>query len=342
MITKDEKEKEKAETILEKIFEKAAEETQEDIDWNSAMEIIRRTEQVLPLDKPTEKDLMKIRAAKATSTIASIINQSATLKKLVDLGVNLYDWEAKGNLGLAVKLDIERDVAPLITFLSDLKVPHDQIGLILTKCPALLEVNNEDLETRVLYLASKKFSQQDIVQIITRCSKWLTYSVKGIDSRLGFLQKMFGLTGTEVRELAVSHPILVTEKNLVIDTQKKIFCITEEMGFSKEELKEILLRDPLLFTKKHNQLILTQFDLLHTQLCIPHSILCQFPEALRRSSILTEARHEFLMHLGKAVYRPDHPGYVSPEMLTEGTDEEFCSQVSKCDIDLFYKFLKTQ
>ena len=28
--------------------------------------------------------------------------------------------------------------------------------------------------------------------------------------------------------------------------------------------------------------------------------------------------------------------------ITEGTDEEFCEKVAKCDVDLFYKFLKSQ
>jgi len=340
---KDDKEKEKAESILEKVFEKAAEETsQNEIDWNAGMDIIQRTEQVLPPHKPTEEDLLKIRASRPTTTIASIINESETLKRLVDLGVNLYEWEAKGNLGLAVKLDFTRDVVPLITLLSDLGVPHDEIGSVLTRCPALLETSIEDLETRVLYLVSKQFTRENIVQIVTKNSRWLTFSVKGIDSRLGFMQKMFSLTGNEVRDVAVTCPRLITKTDLVLDVQKKIFCIKEEMGFSKDEMKEILLRHPMLFMKRQNVNLLAQFDLLHSQLSIPHDILCQFPESLRRSPILTDLRHLFLKHLGRAEYRPDQPGYISPELLTEGTDEEFCEKVAKCDIDLFYKFLKTQ
>ena len=33
---------------------------------------------------------------------------------MVDLGVALHMWDSRGHLGLAVKLDFDRDVAPLV------------------------------------------------------------------------------------------------------------------------------------------------------------------------------------------------------------------------------------
>jgi len=336
---------EASENVLQRIFEKAAETDQyDDMDWDTSMDVIKRTEEVLPPLKPTPEQLRQIRASRPTATFSSIINQSDTLKKLVDLGVELYLWEKRNHLDLAVKLDFERDVAPYIKFLADLGIPHDMIGSVLTRGPLVLEVAEDDLKTRIMYLASKKFSPEDIARIVQAAPHWLTHSVKGIDSRLGFLQKTFHLTGDETRYLATECSSLVIKKDLVPSTQRKLFSIKEEMGFSQDEIKEIILQDPIMFLKhspRSNQYILSQFDLLHTQLGIPQSLLCKFPRSIRRSSVLTLSRHKFLQHLGKAQYKPDQPGYVSLEMLTEGTEEEFCDNVARCNVDLFYKFLKT-
>ncbi len=68
-------------------------------------------------------------------------------------------------------------------------------GKTLTRCPALLEQSIQDLTARVSYLQSKKLTSEDILTIVGRMPKWLTFSVKGIDGRLGFLQKTFQLSG---------------------------------------------------------------------------------------------------------------------------------------------------
>ena len=43
--------------------------------------------------------------------------------------MGLWSWEKQGQLGLAVKLDFQQDVVPLIQFLTDLGVPSDHLGL---------------------------------------------------------------------------------------------------------------------------------------------------------------------------------------------------------------------
>jgi len=187
-----------ADLILEKIFDEASSEISQGkahgdtIDWNKSMKLIKRTEEVLPELKVTASDLESVRAAKPTLNLASLINESPTLQRLVDLGVGLWFWEIKRFVGLAVKLDFDRDVAPTIRFLTDLGVPADSLGHILTRNPHILEEPLEDLTTRVNYLISKKFTQDDIVQIVCN-SWWMSVSVKGIDGRLGFFKKLLVL-----------------------------------------------------------------------------------------------------------------------------------------------------
>eukprot|EP00088_Acartia_fossae_P032459 TRINITY_DN3322_c0_g1_i2.p1 TRINITY_DN3322_c0_g1~~TRINITY_DN3322_c0_g1_i2.p1 ORF type:complete len:417 (+),score=68.54 TRINITY_DN3322_c0_g1_i2:308-1558(+) len=343
--------------VLSELFEKAVREVEssvggrrgrgrhavranDDIDWNWGMPVIQKSEEVLPPDRPTYEELDSIRAAKPTRSLASIINDSKNLQKLVDLGIDLNAWESKQELGLAVKLDFDRDVVPTLKFLSDIGIPDDLQGDVLTRNPAILEQTIEDMETRVAYLVSKKFSKDDIA-LIAFDSGWLTFSVKGVDSRLGFMQKTFGLTGNEVRALTVKCPQLILTNKLVPRIQQTLFTFNEEMGFSAEELKSIVLKEPQMIMKRRITDYLVNFDLLHNQIGIPHELIAQFPLSLKQSTYIVSGRHEYLKKVGRAQYSPLLPMYVSPAMLTEGTDHEFCENVAKCDLELFHRFLRT-
>ena len=96
--------------------------------WDEAMEIIKKSEEVFPPHKPSEEELLNIRATQPTATLASLVNESETLQRLVDLGVELHRWDKYGHLGLAAKLDFMRDVAPTVEFLSDLGLQPSDIG----------------------------------------------------------------------------------------------------------------------------------------------------------------------------------------------------------------------
>ena len=85
----------------------------------------------------------------------------------------------------------------MIHFLTDIGVDISVIGKILTYNPLLLEERMEDLQARVAYLVSKNFTKRDIAWIVTKCPRWLSVSVRGIDARLGFFQKTFDFLGTE-------------------------------------------------------------------------------------------------------------------------------------------------
>jgi len=103
-----------SEKDIEKMFDYSVEKAIISDHWDDAMEVIRKSEDIFPLTKPSEDDLLNIRASRPTMTLASLVNESNTLQNLVDLGVHLHRWDKNGHLGLAAKLDFARDVAPTV------------------------------------------------------------------------------------------------------------------------------------------------------------------------------------------------------------------------------------
>lgn len=77
--------------------------------------------------------------------------------------------------------------------------------------------------------------------------KFCHFSTQDIDERLGFYQNTFDLSGDEVRLLAAKKPRLITydQKHVKVN----IFVVKEEMGFSSEQTKKILLNKPTIFMK---------------------------------------------------------------------------------------------
>lgn len=331
---------EEGEALEEDTFALSGEGIKHEDQWGDVMESIIQEEKLVGDQRPSEEDLMAVRAAHPTQTLAALVQESSTLKRLVDLGVPLHLWDTNNQLGLAVKLDFDRDVAPVVRFLADVGVDPDMIGDILGGNPGLMEEELEDLHTRVNYLTSKMFTRQEIALLICGSPKWLSFPVAIIDARLGFFQKTFGLEGQEVRDLAVGRPSLITWKGTPAKVKKHIFSLDEEMGFSREELRKMVVEHPSLL-KRDDSLVLRCFEVLHCEAGIPHHILAHFPTALTSKPQEVAERHQFLTSLGRAQYDPGKPQYVSPAALTEGSDLEFAENVARSTIQLFNAFLKT-
>ena len=113
------------------------------------------------------------------------------------------------------------------------------------------------------------------------------------------------------------------------------------MGFSKEEIKSMTLNCPSVLKRSNEMKVVQQFEILHNSAKIPHEILAKFPESLIEPWYVTKPRLQFLESLGRAQFDPNQPNYVSPAMLTNKDDAEFCEKVAKCPVDLFDKFQKT-
>lgn len=107
--------------------------------------------------------------------LAAYVNTSETLQNLVNLNVNLSKIEKKPYIAEKIlKLDFEKDIKKQIWFLKDY-VSAEEIGGYITKNPLILCEPLEDLETRVNYLRSKRFTESEIQRIISQNAFWLMY-----------------------------------------------------------------------------------------------------------------------------------------------------------------------
>nr|CAD7427440.1 unnamed protein product [Timema monikensis] len=131
-----------------------------------------------------------------TFNFAAYINKSKTLQELVKLGVDLHQLEKKKGIPQFIfKLDFDRDMKEYIRFLHDHGVPPDQLGIFFTRNPLIFKEDLENLQVRINYLLSKRFSSDNISRIITKNPHWLSFSTRRIDRRLGHFQKSFSLKG---------------------------------------------------------------------------------------------------------------------------------------------------
>lgn len=179
-----------------------------------------------------------------TFNLAAYINKSETLKQLLKLGVELNKIEKrKGLAQFILKLNFEKDVKDHLKSLHDLGIASRYLGPFITKNPLIFKENIEDLRTRVNYLQSKQFTQDQIAQIIQTNPFWLMFSTARIDQRLGYFQKHFKLNGNEVRSLATKQPRLITYNLDAV--RRNTFSIREELGFNNEEIKLLLAKPKL-------------------------------------------------------------------------------------------------
>ena len=147
----------------------------------------------------TEFDVSGIVPAlpKKSFSLAPYVNESQTLRHLVMLGVNLSRIEER-DISLAeqlVRLDFERDVKPVLLFLHHCGVKECDIGECITRNPRLLCEPIDDMQIRVNYLESKRFSKEAIATIVSKGPRVLTATTKATDAQLGYLQQDFMLSG---------------------------------------------------------------------------------------------------------------------------------------------------
>lgn len=197
------------------------------------------------LQGPTPAELIEDTPTYTTPTFnfAAYANKSETIQKFVELGVDLSKIEKKkGFPQFVLKLDFERDIKRHLLFLHDLGVPAEDFAYFITKNPLIFKESIEDLETRVYYLRAKKFTINQVCDIVVRNPFWLSFATHRIDRRLGWFQKNFQLSGDDIRLVVCKQPKLITYNMAHI--RESTFTIKEEMGFDKDETKALLLAKP--------------------------------------------------------------------------------------------------
>ncbi|XP_026867474.2 transcription termination factor 3, mitochondrial isoform X1 [Electrophorus electricus] len=296
-----------------------------------------------PFEEISEQDAIQITVPPGlppvTFTLRDYVDKSETLQKLVQLGVNLFKLEQRRNVGsMLVRLDFQGDVSPRLFFLKDLGVEDTQLGPLLSKNPFILTESLENLQGRVSYLKSKKFSSEAVAAMVSKAPYLLNFSVERMDNRLGFFQQQLGLSAQKTRDVVTRLPRLLCGS---IEPVKENLKVCElQFGFRKNEIQHIVSKVPKVLTA--NKRKLTQvFDFVHNTMGVPHSLIAKFPQVLNAKFIRIKERHLFLDYLGRAHYEPAHPNYISLQRLVSLPDDVFCTEVALVSLKDFERFQKT-
>ena len=165
------------EVVEKKEVDKGIELDNEDLSILSEEEIMeRRIKSLRPAVRPVVYNL------------AYFANSNPVVRTLIEMGVELRQWDRNPAIGSSIlKLDFERDVKPRLLFLHDLSIAADKHVSIIQNNPGIFQQSVDDLKVRIEYLKSKKFSDQDIKDIVTSAPRWfeLLFIFKFVDR--GFL-----------------------------------------------------------------------------------------------------------------------------------------------------------
>ncbi|XP_068093796.1 transcription termination factor 3, mitochondrial [Hyperolius riggenbachi] len=292
------------------------------------------------LSNVTEEDAIQFPPFPPSShTLQDYVDHSETLQKLVLLGVDLSKLEKRPNVGtFLLKLDFERDISKILYFLKDVGLEDSQLGPLLTKNPFILSEDLDNLQKRVAYLRSKKFSKKAVALMVFKAPYLLNFSVERLDNRLGFFQQQLGLSAENTRDLVTRLPRMVTGSLEPIKENLKVLEI--ELGFRKNEIQHVALRVPKVLAASKYRLTET-FDFVHNEMGIPHNILTKFPQIFNTSLLKIKERHKFLCFLERAIYDPTQPNYVSLDKLASMPDEYFCKEIAKASTEDLEQFRKT-
>ena len=105
--------------------------------------------------------------------LAYFANSNKTLQTFIEMGVIIREWDKDTSIGsFVLQLDLERDVKPRLIFLHDLGLPAETHAGIITKNPHIFRESLDDLNVRVEYLRSKRFTDEAIRTIITKAPRW--------------------------------------------------------------------------------------------------------------------------------------------------------------------------
>lgn len=254
-------------------------------------------------------------------------------------GVNMWKLEQRPNVGsMLLRLNFNTDVAPRLLFLKEIGVEDSRFGYIVTHNPFILTESLENLQARVNYLKSKKFSSETVASMVSRAPYLLNFSVKRLDNRLGFYQQQLNLSASNTRDIVARLPRLLCGSLEPVKENLKVCEI--ELGFKKNEIQHMVIAVPKVLTA--NKRKLTQiFDFLHNTMKVPHHLITKFPQVLNTKFLRIQERHLFLEYLGKAQYDPTQPNFISLGRLVSLPNETFCTELALATLEDFYLFQKT-
>ena len=163
-------------------------------------------------------------------------------------------------------------------------------------------------------------------------------SVENVDERLGWLQREFKLTASELRAVVVDMPKLATLPAKIIADVR--FGLKEFLEFDEQSMRTLIKSYPKLFTKDFKS-IQANFTFLTQVAGLGHADIAFYPPILQTPYVLLKTRYAYLKHLDRLQLDPTKPNYVSLKDLVVHNDKDFCQRIAKTTIDDFNKFIKS-
>ncbi|XP_074600033.1 mitochondrial transcription termination factor 3 [Brevipalpus obovatus] len=272
-----------------------------------------------------------------TFNIASMVNQSSTLKKLVDLGVDLFLLEQKRDIAeYLVRLEFDRHIKDHLFFLHHYGFPDDKLGNLITKNPLIFQEAIKNLQTRLRFLKDYGFTHDQILGILIAHPVFINYGVTSIKELFDFLRREYSLTKFDIPNLVSSYPKMISMSDMYF--RDFTFCMTEEAGFDKEQIREIIIKIPNIFSKPRWKLI-NNYDFLTIEAGYTLPLIVHRPQPLLSTLRTLHSRVLYMKTLRLLQPDPKKPGYT-PLDLFEVRELEFLDRLKLTRAD-FNRFLKT-
>ena len=82
-----------------------------------------------------------------------------------------------------------------------------------------------------------------------------------------------------------------------------------------------------------------RFDIVHQTIGLSHETILKYPYILTKNRLLLKSRHLFLKKIDRDQYDPKKPNFISPNVLCEENDADFCELGPRVPVELYNKFL---
>ena len=271
--------------------------------------------------------------------LAYFVKDSEVLTKFIEMGVMIKKWDKDKEIcEFILKLDLERNIKPHLIFLHDIKLPAERHALVIERNPYFFREDLLDLNTRIDYLKSKKFSEEAIAEIISKAPRWLNLSVSQVDTRLGWFQDEFNLKGDQLRTIVIDKPKLITLPLKIAADVK--FCLKEFLNFDDQDIKRFIIKFPKLFTKDF-KIIEANYNYLTQVVKLTNEQIASYVPILQVPLVLIKTRYAFLKHLDRVQFDPTKPNFISIKNMIEHDEFIFLEKYAKAKTADYQKFLKT-
>lgn len=146
-----------------------------------------------------------------TFNITSLVNQSSTLKKLVDLGVDLFHLEQNRDIAeYIIRLDFDQHIKDHIFFLHHYGFPDDKLGSFITKNPLIFQEAIKNLQTRLRFLKDYGFTHDQILKILISHPVFINYGVTSIQQLFDFLRGEYHLYKSNIPHVVSTYPRMIS------------------------------------------------------------------------------------------------------------------------------------